>query len=249
MILLSRRGTPAPTSRVGGFAAIGFALSITLSNAVLVPAGLPPTGSPTDEVTQFFATEGTSVALGSLLTPTAWLLAALFGAGVVSALRHGSRARSEVWSLFGFAGLVLQNGAFAAIVAIRLALASVALPAGAPATALWAVHDALFTLNGTFLAMALIGLSTAGTRAGLIARWHGALGLLSAALMFSSATLTPLVIDGRGPLGLLGLVGWLLWVVWTTAYGVALLRAPNPPQPDRPASPGPSAADAVPGAV
>jgi hypothetical protein len=87
------------------------------------------------------------------------------------------------------------------------------------------VHDALFTLNGTFLALALVGLSLSGVRSRLIRPWHAALGLVSAALQFASAAATPLVIAGTGLLGLLGLAGWLLWVVWIVAYGIALIRA------------------------
>jgi hypothetical protein len=95
---------------------------------------------------------------------------------------------------------------------------------GIAAGALWALHDALFTLNGTFLAIALVGLSIGGLRAGVTRRWHAALGLMSAVLLFGSATAAPLVVAGAGPLGLLGLVGWLLWVGWVAGYGIVLVR-------------------------
>ncbi|GGW77955.1 hypothetical protein [Streptomyces caelestis] len=82
----------------------------------------------------------------------------------------------------------------------------------------------------TFLALALVGLSVGGLRAGLIRPWHGRWGLVAAALLFGSAVLAPLVIDHTGPLGLLGLVGWLMWVVWIVVYGVVLMRrAPRSP--------------------
>ncbi|MGY0064519.1 2-oxoglutarate/malate transporter [Streptomyces sp. LZ34] len=211
-------------SRISGIAALGFALLIVLSNVIQVPAGLPLTGADIGEVEAFFSGEGDVVGVGSALTPAAWVLATLFGAGAVSALWRSERDRGEVWSLLGFAGLALQNAAFAGVVAVRLALASTDGGRAGAAPGLWAFHDALFTLNGTFLALALVGLSLGGLRAGLIPSWHGALGLLSAALLFTSATLAPLVIDHAGPLGLLGLVGWLMWVVWLVAYGAALIR-------------------------
>ncbi|WP_180989560.1 hypothetical protein [Streptomyces cahuitamycinicus] len=50
-------------------------------------------------------------------------------------------------------------------------------------------------------------------------------GRVSAALLFGSAALTPVVIDRPGPLGLLGLTGWLMWVVWIGVYGIVLVRA------------------------
>ncbi|NKY97830.1 hypothetical protein HGB44_09165 [Nocardiopsis dassonvillei subsp. albirubida] len=151
----------------------------------------------------------------------------MFGAGAVAATWRSERERGEAWALVGFAGLVLQNTTFAGIVALRLALASMPLDEPAVTAAVWAVHEGFFTLNGTFLALALLGLSVAGRRGGLIRPWHAALGLVSAALMLASSVLAPLVIEHGNPLGLIGLVGWLLWVVWVCAYGVVLVRLPS----------------------
>ncbi|MFD8823181.1 2-oxoglutarate/malate transporter [Streptomyces sp. NPDC059605] len=211
--------------RIGGFAAVGFAVMIVLSNVVMVPAGLPRTGAEIDEVTEFFGTQGVAVGIGSALTPGAWILATLFGAGALVALWRSERDRGEAWSLLGLAGLVLQNVTFAGVVAARLALTSTAPHDPSATTGLWALHDAVFTLNGAFLALALLGLSVGGLRAGLIGPWHGALGLLAAALQFGSATLARWVVDSGGVLGLLGLAGWLMWVVWIVGYGVVLIRS------------------------
>ncbi|MBJ3812951.1 hypothetical protein JGB26_38805 [Streptomyces flavofungini] len=147
----------------------------------------------------------------------------MFGAGALVALRRSERDRNEAWSLLGLAGLALQNVTFAGVIATRLALVSTAPHDPSATAALWALHDAVFTLNGTFLALALLGLSVGGLRTGLIRPWHGTLGLLAAALQFSSATLARWVI-ADGTLGLLGLVGWLMWVVWIVAYGITLIR-------------------------
>lgn len=225
--------TTVTFARVCGLAALGFAIMIVLGNAIAVPAGLPRTGTEIREVIAFFSTKGDIVGIASALAPIAWVLATLFGAGAVAVLWRSERDRGEAWSLVGFAGLVLQNAAFAGVIALRLALASTTGRDSTAAAGLWALHDALFTLNGTFLALALTGLSIGGLRADLIRPWHGTLGLLSATLLFSSATLTPLVIDHTGPLGLLGLVGWLMWVVWIVTYGITLLRL----APDRQPSP------------
>jgi hypothetical protein len=200
--------------QAGGAGAIGFAIMIVLANAIVVPAGFPRAGTEIGEAVAFFTDHAGIVGLSSALAPAAWVLVTVFAAGALTALWHTERG----WALVGFAGLLLQNSVFAGVIALRLALAS------NPDGALWPLHDALFTLNGTFLAIALTGLSIAGLQAGLIRPWHGTLGLVSAVLMFTSATLTPLVIDHDGPLGLLGLGGWLLWVVWHVAWGVTLLR-------------------------
>lgn len=210
------------TQSIAGLAAIVFAVAILGANLIAVPAGLPRTGAEIGSVASFFASEGSSIGLSVALGPTAWVAAVLFGAGVVSAARRSAQDDAFVWALAGFAGILLQNATFTVVTSLRLALASTA---GAGAESLWPLHDALFTLNGAFLALALLGLTVAGRRIGLTPRWHGALGLLAAALLFASATLAPLVVAHEGPLGLLGLVGWLLWVVWLVGFGLALLRA------------------------
>lgn len=225
------RGAAATFARVGGLAALGFAIMIVLGNVIAVPAGLPLTGAETSDVVAFFSTNGDVVGIASALAPAAWMLATLFGAAAVAAVWRSERDRGEAWSLVGLAGLALQNATFAGVIAIRLALASMTAYDSGATAALWALHDALFTLNGTFLALALTGLSIGGLRAGLIRAWHGALGFLAAALLFSSATLTPLVIDHPGPLGLLGLVGWLMWVGWIATYGITLIRLAPDRQP------------------
>jgi hypothetical protein len=209
-------------TRICGLAAVGFAVLLLANGAILAPAGLPVVGAEPAEVRAFFSANGGIVDLTSVSLPMIWVLLTLFGAGAVVALRPSERDRGEAWSLVGFAGLVLQNATFVVIAAIRLALAHD--PAGA--AGLWAMHDALFTLNGTSLVLALVGLSIAGRRAGLIRPWHARLGMLSAALLATSATLTPLVIDHTGPLGLIALVGWLMWVAWIATYGLVLIRRP-----------------------
>ena len=217
-------------TRVSGLAALGFALLIVAGNVVLVPAGLPRTGAGIEEVDGFFRAHHDLVGIGSALTPAAWVLATVFGAGALRLLWHAEGQHGSGWALVGFAGLLLQDAAFAGVIALRLALASAAADGVGADMGLWALHDALFTLNGTFLALALVGLSLGGLRTGLVHPWHSAWGLVSAALMFGSAVLTPWVVDRLGPLGLLGLAGWLMWVVWIVVYGIVLLRA----EPGRP---------------
>ncbi len=216
---------PPPTSpflRLAGFSGLGFAALIVLANAIMVPTGPPRTGADTAAAIAYFSANQGVIGLTSALTPAAWALSTVFGAGAVAALWRSDRERGEAWSLVGFVGVLLQNGAFAAVVALRLAMAE------DPTGALWRLHDALFTLNGVFLALALVGLSISGRHAGLIPTWHARLGLLSATLLFASATLAPLIIDHPGPLGLLGLTGWLLWVAWIVAWSVALIRRRAP---------------------
>ncbi|MEU4441724.1 hypothetical protein AB0K14_29340 [Actinosynnema sp. NPDC050801] len=221
-------GAPTrPFVRIAGFAGLGFASLIVLANAIMVPTGPPRTGAGTADVVAYFSGNQATVGLSSALTPTAWALSTLFAAGVVVATRQSDRDRGEAWSLVGFAGVLLQNGTFAAVIALRLALPPTTRTAPDATGALWSLHDTLFTLNGVFLAMALVGLSISGRHANLIPRWHATLGHLAATLLFTSATLTPLITAAPGPLGLLGLGGWLLWVAWIVVYATTLIRRPH----------------------
>lgn len=198
-------------AKVGGVAVIGFATLIVGANVIAVGGGLPLPGADMAQVRDFFGTSA-AVGLSSAFVPLAWLCATVFCASAVATLWHAER----MWSLVGFAGVLLQNATFAAIIATRLALTSEV------DSALWALHNGFFALNGTFLAIALVGLSVAGHRAGLIRRWHAMLGYVAAVLQFVSASLAFAVVDGE--LGFVGLAGWVLWVVWLVAYGVALFR-------------------------
>ncbi|MEU8211756.1 hypothetical protein AB0B85_21455 [Micromonospora sp. NPDC049044] len=224
-------------SRIAGLAGLGFAILITSINAFLVPAGLPHTGAESTEVVQFFTTQQDTVGLASALVPIAWVLATLFGAGAVSVLWRSDREQGTAWSLVGFAGVIMQNITFTGVMATRLALASTTAQDSSTTAGLWALHDALFIFNGTFLALAMTGLSISGRHAGLIRRWHSGIGLLAAALQFGSAVLSPLVIDDPGRVGLLGLLGWLIWVVWIVAYGMTLIRLTSAARPGDTESP------------
>ncbi|ADB35737.1 hypothetical protein Kfla_6745 [Kribbella flavida DSM 17836] len=207
-------------TRIGGLGAIGFAATIVVANLLVVPAGFPTPGADVAEAAAFLADHGGLVDLSSALTPIAWFCIVLFAAGAFAVLWPQERRRNEAWSVVGAAGLLLQTAVFVGVIAVRLAL----VQQPDQAAALWPLQDALLTINGTFLALALTGLSVAGLRCGLIRRWHYTVGLIAATLTFGSAILTPLVIDRSGPLGLIGLAGWLLWVVWLVAYGIALWR-------------------------
>ena len=215
-----------PFSRIAGIGAIGFAAIILLVNAlILVPAGLPGTGSEIHDVVAFFGHQGAAVGIGHAFTPLAWTLSTVFAAGAVAAAWDSERSRGEAWALVGFTGVIAQNVAVAVVISVRLALADVSAAAdGGTVAGLWSVHEALFTLNGTFLAIALLGLTISGVRSGLIRAWHATLGYSAAALQLTSATITPLVMEHGGLLGLIGLASWLMWVAWLVGYGVALIR-------------------------
>jgi len=212
-------------SRLAGAAALAFVPVAAAATGILRSAGLPATSAGPAEVAAFYAGQPISVGIASALAPLAWLLLVLFGAGAVGRLRPAEAAQGEAWSLVGLAGIVMQNVLFAGSVA-----AQIALLAGAPAGGgLWQLHNALFSLNGIALAIAMLGFSISGLRTGTLAGWHVTVGLVAATLQLISSALTPVSLSG-GPAGfaLVGLVGFLLWLVWLVTFGVVLLREPTP---------------------
>lgn len=189
---------------------------------------MPTTGAETSEVIEFFTTQRDVVGVAAALTPLAWVLATVFGAGAVAALWRAERERGAAWSLVGFAGILLQNLTFTGVMAARLALAAMPEPDAGTVARLWAFHKSLFAFSGTFLATAMRGLSIDGKSTGLVRCWHAATGLVATVLQFgSAAVLSPLVIDSPERVGLLGLAGWLIWVTWVVGYGIRLIRAPQ----------------------
>ncbi|WP_459958823.1 hypothetical protein [Nocardia sp. IFM 10818] len=226
MIQKLTSGDALSHARIGGVSAIGFALVILGVNLALLPIRPPTTGAAIDKVAAFYTDHGDSAGAIMAVIPLGWILSTVFAASGVAALWSTERRTVSAWALVGFAGVLLQNGAFAMVVALRSALAATPDHSTPAIAGLWTLHDAIFLLNGTFLALALLGFSLAGRHADLLRPWHYTLGLVAAAGQFLSALLTPAMLDQGGPLTLIGLVSWLMWIVWLIAYGLALFRLP-----------------------
>ncbi|WP_225728732.1 MULTISPECIES: DUF4386 family protein [unclassified Nocardia] len=224
MVSKALGGPTWPFTRIGGIGAIVFAAAIIGINLILFPAGLPEGRTGIADTTRFFDDNGEVVRWALAATPVAFFAVVTFGAGAFAALREFERADISAWSLVGLAGLILQTATFTVVSALRLALTTIPEHTSATAAGLFALHNAVFNLNGTFLATAMIGLSMGGLRARLIQPWHAALGFIAAALQFTWTLLTPLMLDRPSPLALVGLVGWLIWTVWLVVYGITLIR-------------------------
>jgi hypothetical protein len=165
--------------RIAGAAAIGFALLIVTVNLVLGPAGMPTPGSPPADAIAFFTGRTDLTGPVAAFLPAAWVLATLFGAGALAAALRATEPATAAWAYAGFAGVLLQNATFAAVMALRLAMSTTVDHESI--TTLWTLHEALFGLNGTFLALAMLGFGAAGLRAGLIPRWQSVLGWVASA--------------------------------------------------------------------
>lgn len=210
------------TLRLGGLAGLGFVGIVGSVNVLLGSAGMPRAGSSRAEVTDFFATKADTVMLASSLATLVWLLLPLFATGLVARFRREPADEVESWSLLGLGAVIMQNALFAGVVGTQVVLATTDL-SGDAFWAVWQLHNALFTLNGSSLALILIAFSVAGLRTGVIRAWHGRLGLTAAAVLAFSSLTTPYHEDAPA-IGMVGLAGFLMWLVWVVTYSVKLVR-------------------------
>ena len=208
--------------RLGGLAGLSFVAIVGLVNIILGSSGMPRAGASRAEVQTYFTDHGDTVALACSLATLVWLCLAVFGAGLVARLRQQSPERVESWPLLGLGGVIMQNALFAGVVGTQVVLGTADL-SGDNLWLVWQLHNALFTLNGTSLAIILLAFSVGGLRAGLIRRWHAGVGLTAATILQISSMTTPFHEDSEA-LATIGLLGFVLWLVWVTTYSLVLLR-------------------------
>ena len=208
--------------RLGGLAGLSFVAVVGSVNIILGSTGMPRPGASRSEVAEYFAAHGDAVALACSLATLVWLFLGVFGAGLVARLREEAPERVESWPLLGLGGVIMQNALFAGVVGTQIVLGAADLSADSR-WLVWQLHNALFTLNGTSLAIILLAFSVAGIRARLIRRWHAVVGFVAAVVLALSSLTTPFHEDSE-PLASFGLVGFLLWLVWITTYSLVLLR-------------------------
>jgi hypothetical protein len=207
-----------------GVGGIGFVLVAIVINLIYVRGGLPfpMSGKSLDEVVDRFAEVGNALRLPSVFAPASWLFTTMFAAGLVAELWRGGTG-TGAWALVGFAGVLMQNVAFACVEALRFGMAAAAGEGRGSVVGLWGLSNVLFGFNQLFLAIALLGFSVAGAGAGFIPVWHACLGYISAALLFIASAASPYNVDGTNRIALAGLIGWLGWIAWIIIYSIKLL--------------------------
>ena len=95
---------------------------------------------------------------------------------------------------------------------------------------LWVLHNAIFAINSLALAVAVLGLSTSGVRAGAAPAAFAKVGPVGAALLVVGAIGAPLIARGEGqPLFALIGIGYLSWLILVASMSVRLTRRPWAP--------------------
>ena len=158
--------------RVGGFAGLGFvALGGYRSTSSSVSCGHAAVPAPRlAEVREVLRRPGVAVTRGVLDRDAR--VAVVWPASSPPAWWRGLDL-SWTWSgwspgrCWGSAGALMQNAIFAGVVGTQVVLCSrEPCPSTTRSGLVWQLHNALFTLNGTSLALILLAFSVAGLRGG-----------------------------------------------------------------------------------
>lgn len=133
---------------------------------------------------------------------------------------------TEVWSRLGRSSVAAIAVLFGLINVLQVVLVAARGDlARDPAlvSTLWAMHNAVFTLNLVAVGGALLGLGRAAAAARLVPRWMGRLAVGGAILLALAAA--PAVAEVRGSNVLvIGAVGFLCWLAFVATASVRLAR-------------------------
>ena len=123
----------------------------------------------------------------------------------------------------GLGGLIMQCCMFGVLIAVRAAL-DVNASIKSTDQGLAALHDGVFTINGAFIAINMLGFTIAGRKAGLLSPVQSVIGYAGALFLFLSAMLSSVILREQWLAELTLGAGWLFWIIWVIAYGLALIR-------------------------
>jgi hypothetical protein len=151
---------------------------------------------------------------------------ATFLGGVMRRLTAGAR---PAWAYTGYVGGAGVLALFAVLLASEQALSVVAHGADpdlGAVSALWALHNSVFTVLLLFVGIALLGLGRAGVAAGITPRAFAWLAPLGTGLLAIACVAGPGIAVGElGGLFGLGLVGFVIWLAFLVTTGLRLVRA------------------------
>jgi hypothetical protein len=212
--------------RLVGAAAIAFAVSVVIENAVLAGTGAPTFGAPIEEVLSYYAANRGSVAIASGLVALNLPLLLVFVAGLHGLVGRRGGAGAD-WSRLTLTAGATLSAIFVLVNVLQngLALSAGGLAEPTPAFELvWQVHAAAFALALPTLGTTFIGAAFATHASGLTPAWQRLLGLVGGSLLLAAGLGNLAIADGSA-LIFVGLLGLAAWLVWLLATGVRLIRA------------------------
>ena len=217
-------GNRVSTTRIVGAAAIAFATSVVIDNAVLTGAGATTFGDPIEQVLAF-AQNRDAVAIAVGLQAVELPLLLIFVTGHPGLVGRRGAAGTD-WSRLA----VAAGATLAAIFAlVTVSLIGVVLSAGGLAEPTpvfelaWQLHAAAFALALPALGATFIGAALATHASGLTRPWQRLLGVAGGSLLILAGAGNLAIADGS-PLLFVGLPGFAAWLVWLVVTGLRLIR-------------------------
>ena len=149
-----------PYSRITGLAGILFVVLVVAVTLTFVSSSPPDNDATAVEIASYYTANGGLMTFVSVIAPLVWVCLLVFGSGVFAQVRAHETTKGEAWAYVGLLGILMQNAIFATVIATEVAFNvgadSVAANAGLTEV-IWRFQRAMFTLNGTSLALALTG--------------------------------------------------------------------------------------------
>ena len=219
-------GNRVSTTRIVGAAAIAFAVSWAIENAVLAGSGAQTYGAPIEEVLAYYAANRVAVAIASSQMTLNLPLLLVFVTGLHGLVERRGGAGAD-WSRLVLAAGATLSAIFALVnvLQIGLALSAGGLAEPTPAFELvWQVHAAAFALALPTLGTTFIGAALAAHASGLTPAWQRLLGLVGGSLLLAAGVGNLAIADGSA-LVFVGVSGLAAWLVWLLATGVRLVRS------------------------
>lgn len=211
--------------RLAGLGALTFVGIVILQNLIR-GSSAPANGASADEVLRHYTDHRSIV----------FVLVATFmvaGAGMVTFLsgimRRLTASERPGWAYTGFVGALGILLLFCVLVASEQALSVVAqgdAPDAGAISALWALHNSIFTLLLGSLSVALLGLSRAGVAAGITPPVFTRLAPVGSAVLALGCAAGPATAAGEAmPAFGIATLGFLVWLAFLTTTGLRLVRS------------------------
>jgi hypothetical protein len=213
------------TTRLAGLGALAFVGVVILQNLIRGSSS-PANGASSDEVLRYYADHRSTVfvLVATFLVAGAALVTFLGGA-----MRRLTASDRPGWACTGFVGAVGILVLFCVLVAAEQALSVVAhgdAPDPGAVSALWALHNSVFTLLLAAIGVALLGLSRAGVAAGITPPVFTRLAPLGSALLVLGCVAGPAIAAGEAmPVFGISVLGFLVWLAFLVTTGLRLVRA------------------------
>ena len=230
---MSQAATPAmavgnrvSTTRIVGVAALAYAASMIVQNAVFAITDAPGYGDPLDAVLTYHAENRGALAGTSGLEAVNMVLLLVFITALHGLVQRGGGAGAD-WSRLAVAAGATLSALSALTIATHMAvvLAANGLTEPTPSFELmWQLHAAVFAVTLPALGATFIGAALATHASGLTRPWQRLLGVVGGSLPIL-AGLGNQAIAGGSPLVFVGVLGLVMWLVWLVATGVRLIRA------------------------